>query len=86
MRLRNEFILHTDKNGTFLIPSGEADFSGVVRGNSSFEHIVNLLKEDTTEEEIVKNMTQKYDAPKEIIERDVKKVVENLHEIGAIID
>ena len=39
-----------------------------------------------TEDEIVKSMREKYNAPDGVIERDVKKVLDNLHEIGALID
>ena len=86
MKLNNDFISHEDGNETFVIPSGKADFSGVVRGNKTFGNIVELLQNDITEAEIVQSMLEKYDASQDVIERDVKKVIENLREIGAIID
>ena len=86
MKLRSEFILHEDEQEGFLIPSGKANFSGVIRGNKSFNSIVKLLQNDTTEAEIISAMREKYDAPEGIIERDVKKVIDNLREIGAVID
>ena len=86
MKLNNDFILHNDGNKTFLIPTGNAKFSGVVRGNKTFNDVVELLKNDSTEEKIIQTMREKYDAPEGIIERDVKKILANLHEIGAIID
>ena len=86
MRLKNEFLTHTDGKDTFLVPSGGADFSGVVRGNKSFNNILELLQKNITEDEIVKSMREKYNAPNGVIERDVKKVLDNLHEIGALID
>ena len=86
MRLKKEFLLHTDGKDTFLIPSGTASFSGVVRGNKTLNDILELLQKDVTEDEIVKSIREKYDAPDGIIERDVKKVLDSLHEIGALID
>lgn len=86
MKLNNDFISHEDGNESFVIPSGKADFSGVVRGNKTFGNIVELLQNDITEAEIVQSMLEKYDASQDVIERDVKKVIENLREIGAIID
>ena len=86
MKLNNDFILHKDADKTFLIPTGNAKFSGVVRGNKTFNDVVELLKDDITEEKIIQTMHEKYDAPDGINERDVKKILANLHEIGAIID
>ena len=86
MKLNNEFISHEEGNETFVIPSGKANFSGVVRGNKTFRNVVELLQNDITEAEIVRIMLEKYDASQDVIERDVKKVIENLREIGAIID
>ena len=86
MKLNNEFISHEEGNETFVIPSGKANFSGVVRGNKTFGNVVELLQNDITEAEIVRIMLEKYDASQDVIERDVKKVIENLREIGAIID
>ena len=42
------------------------------------------LEQETTEDEIVAKMLAKYDAPEEIIRRDIKKIVSQLREIGAI--
>ena len=86
MKLNNEFISHEEGTETFVIPSGKANFSGVVRGNKTFGNVVELLQNDITEAEIVRIMLEKYDASQDVIERDVKKVIENLREIGAIID
>lgn len=85
MKLSNDFILHNDGNEIFLIPTGNADFSGVVRGNSTFRSIVELLQNEITEDEIVSALLKKYDAPEEIIKRDTEKAIENLRGIGALI-
>ena len=86
MKLNNNFISHEDGNETFVIPSGKANFSGVIRGNKTFGSVIELLQKNTTEAEIIEAMCKKYDAPEDVIRRDVKKVIENLREIGAIID
>ena len=86
MKLKSEFILHKDGKESFLIPAGNAEFSGVVRGNEIFGNVAELLQNDTTEAEIVSNMRSKYNAPEGVIEHDVKKAIDNLREIGAIID
>ena len=86
MRLSSNFITHSDGDEHILVSTGAADFSGIVKSNNSANSIIELLTEDTTEEKIVEKMLEKYDAPREIIERDVKKVVGQLREIGAVID
>ena len=86
MKLRDEFISHNEDDDVFIIPSGKASFSGVVRGNKTLGVIVDLLQNDLTEAEIVEAMRKKYDAPEEIIKHDVQKVIDNLREIGAIVE
>ena len=46
--------------------------------------IVDCLKSETSETEIIEKMSEKYDAPKEIIAMDVKKILDTLRSIGAI--
>ena len=86
MRLHKDFILHNDGEKTFLIPTGNAEFSGVVKGNQSFSDVAEILKNNVTEDEIIRIMREKYDAPDGLIEHDVRKILDNLREIGAIID
>ena len=84
MKLKKEYIQHQADGECFLISTGAANFSGMVKGNKTFGAIVSLMQENTTEEEIVENMCKRFDAPKEIIERDVRKAIEELGKIGAI--
>ena len=62
----------------------KAHFSGLVKGNKMLGEILFLMKEDTTESEIVRKMREKYEAPEGKIEADVHKVVAELRKIGAI--
>ena len=84
MRLRSDFLTH--KNGTeaFIIPTDKAEFSGLVRGNKAFGDVIDLLKTETTEDEIVQAMLAKYDAPEETIRRDVRKGLDALRSTGAL--
>ena len=67
-----------------LVATGKAKFSGLVRGNKTVGDILELLKKDTTADAVVDAMLEKYDAPREKVEQDVKKVVSELKKIGAI--
>ena len=84
MKIKESFISHNVDGESMLIPTGDAAFSGVVKGNATLGVIVGLMQEETTEEEVVDKMCAKFDAPREVIARDVHKVIEELTKIGAI--
>ena len=84
MKLNKDFILHIADGETVLVPTGNARFSGVVRGNRTLGAVLELLKEDTTEEGLVAAMKARFDAPEDVIARDVKKALAGLRSIGAI--
>ena len=84
MKLNKDFILHIADGETVLVPTGKAKFSGVVRGNKTLGAVLELLRDETTEEKLVAAMKARFDAPEEIISRDVKKALEGLRKIGAI--
>jgi hypothetical protein len=84
MKLRNEFITHNTESESLLVPAGGAGWSGLVRGNKTLGAILELLKTDTSEEAIITAMKVRFDAPEEVIIRDVKKALSELRKIGAI--
>lgn len=84
MKLSSEFLLHTTGGETVLVPTGASGFSGVVRGNKTFGAIAELLKEETTQEEITARMKERFDAPEGAVEKDVAKVLAELKKIGAL--
>lgn len=84
MKLNKNFLVHTKENDTVVVPTGDAGFSGVVKGNETLGAILDLLKKDITEENIIESMLKVYDAPREMIEKDVKTTISRLKEIGAI--
>lgn len=89
MKLSPNFLIHTqeDDGEYLLIPVADASFSGVVRGNKTFGAILNLLKEETTEEEIIECLTVKYEGtPREVIEGDVRRALSELKKINAITE
>lgn len=69
-----------------MVPSGNLEFRGLVKGNEIFGKVIELLKTDKTETEIVKALREKYNAPAGTIEADVRKVIEVLRSVGAIIE
>ncbi len=86
MKLNSGFISHSDGEDHLLVSTGATAFSGLVRSNQTAAFIISCLETETTEDEIVEKMLAQYDAPRDIIARDVKKIVEQLRGIGAIDD
>lgn len=84
MKLNKNFLVHKTGNETIVVPTGKANFSGVIRGNETLGTILDLLKKDTTEEKVIAAMRKEYDAPEGVIEADVRSTVSRLREIGAI--
>ena len=84
MKLNKDFLTHNTRGEAILIPAGGAAFSGVVRGNKTLGAILELLKTETTTEEIISAMKARFDASEDIIRRDVEKVLSELRKIGAL--
>ena len=84
MKLRNEFLIHQNESETLLVPAGSAEFSGIIKGNATFGEILSLLKDDVTESQIIEIVCREYDAPEEIISRDVKKILDSLRQVKAL--
>lgn len=86
MKINDSFITHDDEGSKLLVSTGASKFSGLVRSNETAGFIISCLEKDTTEAEIVEEMQKKYNGSKEIMERDVMKIISQLRKIGAIDD
>ena len=84
MKLKREFITHESGGESLLVPTGKAGFAGLVKGNKTLGAILELLKQDITEEEIVASMKRLFEAPEGAVERDVRKARDALRGIGAL--
>ncbi len=84
MKLKKEFITHVTEEESLLVPTGNAEFSGIVRGNRTLGVILELLKEETTEEKIVFALKDRFDAPEGAAERDTARALAELRGIGAL--
>jgi hypothetical protein len=84
MRLNKDFIYRKVGSDSVLVPVGSSSFSGMVKGNATTGELIECLKEDMTEEQMIERLLEKYDAPREIIAADVANVLNKLRQIGAI--
>lgn len=86
MKLNEEFIVHNLGEETLLVPTGKADFHGLVQGNKTVDVILNCLLHDTTLDAIVAVLKDKFDGSEDEMRADVEDVVAQLRAIGAIDD
>ena len=84
MKLKDTFITYT-VGGEHTMVATEG-FSGIVRSNPTAAFIIEALRTPTTQAQIVDAMAEKYDAPRDVLEKDVAAVLEKLRSIGAIAD
>ena len=84
MKLKDTFIVHKTETETVLVPVGGAGFSGIVRGNATLGDILGLLETDTDVSAMVSAMAAMYDAPEDVLRRDVEKTLAELRDIGAL--
>ena len=86
MKLKEGVFLHKSGEEYMAVTQGEAaeSFNGLIRNNKTANDIMVLLQKDTTEEAVISAMLEKYDAPREIIERDVKSIIAKLKDAGIL--
>ena len=84
MKLNEDFIMHNTGEEILLVPTAAARFHGLVQGNKAVEVILSCLQNDTTEDEILSVMKEKFDGDEEDMREDIRDVIKKLKEIGAI--
>ncbi|MGN1457533.1 MAG: PqqD family protein [Acutalibacteraceae bacterium] len=84
MKLKDGFVTHMFDDTQVLIGTEEVSFKGIVNSNRTAAFIVDCLKTDTTESQIVEKMLKKYDVNRAVVEKDVHLIIQKLRGIGAI--
>lgn len=84
MKLKDGFITRQTDGEQIMVSAGSTRFSGLVRSNKTAAFIVDCLKSETTKEAIVEAMAERYDAPKDVLEKDVEGILTKLRSIGAL--
>ena len=86
MKLKDEFIRYDSGSEHLLVAAGgkKDQFHGLVRANDSAAFVIGCLKQETDLAQIADRMEETYDAPRETLERDAKKVVETLRGLGML--
>lgn len=86
MKLDPKFLTHETKGEHITVSTAGTKFNGLIRSNSTAAFIIEKLKSDTTQEQIVDSILEKYDADRQTVEKDVANVISSLRAIGAIIE
>lgn len=87
MKLKDDYIIYnaSEEEAIAVATGDEAEnFNGLLRANKTAGAIMEFLKEDITEDELVKRMFDRFDATEEEIREGVKDVLETLRGVGAI--
>lgn len=67
-----------------MVPTAEAPFHGLGGGNETVGTILNCLKNDVTEEEIVRVLADTFSGSREEMAEDVRSVISKLRSVGAL--
>lgn len=84
MKLKEGFITMQSDGEQIMVSVGDTKFAGLVRSNKTAAFIVDCLKSETTKDAVVEAMAEKYDAPKDILAKDVEGILAKLRSIGAL--
>lgn len=85
MKLKYEMEIIDIDGSPVAVPVNTGEkFSGVLRMNVTTKDIIEILKNDATEEEIIDKLKKEYDATEEEIRSSVQKVLGILREYKLI--
>ncbi|MBQ8934105.1 MAG: PqqD family protein [Lachnospiraceae bacterium] len=85
MKLKGDFeLIQKDEFEKEVIAHGEAEerLGNILRSGETTNYIFQFLMEDTTEDEVVKKMTETFEAPEDQIREDVEMIVRGLRTLG----
>lgn len=84
MKINRNFILKQVGNEYILIPLGQEAIAikGLLKTNEVGNDIFKLLQKGKSVEEVIDEIATMYDAPKDVIEVDVKEFVDQLISFG----
>lgn len=88
MKASSDFILRDIAGECILVPVGAAaaKFNGLITMNGLGRFIFELLAEEQTVETLVEKITGEYDVTAETAACDVEEFLQQLREIGALVD
>jgi hypothetical protein len=86
MKLNPKFLTHETKGEHITVSTTGTQFNGLIRSNPTAAFIIETLKTDTTESELVDKLLAKYDVDRPTAEKDIADIISKLRSIGAVIE
>lgn len=83
MKLKSTYIIRKGDDD-YIMMDASGKFAGIIHSNEAAAFIAQCLRTETTKEEIVQKMLDKYDASRSEVSESVDRIVEKLKSIGAI--
>lgn len=83
MKLKESFVTR-EMDGEQIMVAAGGEFAGMVRSNATAAFIIDRLKTGATRESILDAMEKTYDAPRDVMAKDVDMVLDKLKKIGAL--
>lgn len=83
MKLKESFVSHKNKDDYMMIDAS-GKFAGIIHSNATASFIAECLRTETTREEIIEKMLNKYDVSENDAAEGADKVINALKKIGAI--
>lgn len=86
MKLKKGIVLGNIDGQDFAIATGKLsnELSGIINNNETANYIFTLLQKEQTIDSIVSAMADRYEAPKEEIEKDVNEFIATLDGFGVL--
>lgn len=80
MKIKKDYILKTVANQHIIVPIGEAavKFQGMITLNDTGKYLFEVLKEDTTLEQLLMKLIESYEMDPKTAKKDVDKFIELL--------
>ena len=88
MKLKYEFLVREVGDRFVAVAVGEnaEEFHGIIRMNKSGKIILENLREETTEDEILRKLTEQYEGTEEFFRGEITKFVTGLKNAGVLTE
>lgn len=87
MKVSKDFIVRDIAGEFILVPVGAAvRFNGLITMNAVGQFLFQLLQEERTLEELARSVTAEYDVSYETACADCEEFLQQLREIGALVE
>ena len=86
MKLLNIFESEEINNEKVMVSLDSEKFNGFIRANNTASYIIDCLKNDVSEKEIIIKMVNKYGITEERATQGVSSLLNQLRELGLIIE